>query len=109
MKPAQRSKPIRVRVVSDAREEIDPEALWFDEDVEAEDLMRLDPLYLEELEQLAEQPELENPIIQRLPEFGEGALRRWTAKWRIYREELQEQHGNAETGEELQARIRGSK
>lgn len=107
MKPEPRNKPIRVRVLPEAREKVDPEALWLDDSVEAEDLMRLDPLDVAELEAFSEQPELADVNIQSLPgrEYSE---RLWAMMWRVFRRELQEQHGGGETAEALQARIRGS-
>ena len=108
MKPEQRNKPIRIRVLSEMREEIDPEALWLDESVEAEDLIRLDPLDVAELEAFIEQPELADENIQSLP--GRGYSERlWAMTWREFKRELQEQHGGGETALALLTRIRGSK
>ena len=107
MKPEPRNKPIRIRVLSEMREKVDSEALWLDESVEAEDLIRLDPLDVAELEALAEQPELADSNLQSLP----GRIyseRLWAMMWRVFRRELQEQHGGGETAEALQTRIRGS-
>ena len=108
MKPEPRNKPIRIRVLSEAREEIDSGALWLDDSVEAEDLIRLDPLDVAELEAFSEQPELADWNIQSLPgrEYSE---RLWAMMWRVFRRELEEQHGGVESAEALQARIRGSK
>ncbi|MCC6699773.1 MAG: hypothetical protein IT365_29390 [Candidatus Hydrogenedentes bacterium] len=107
MQPEPRTKPIRVQVLSTVREEIDPGALWLDDSVEAEDLMRLDPLDVAELEAQAEQPELADYNLQRLPSRGYSE-RLWAMMWRVFKRELQEAHGGGETGEAFQARIRGS-
>ena len=108
MKPEPRSKPIRVRVISETREKVDPEALWLDETVEAEDLIRLDPLDVAELEAFSEQPELADFNIRNLPSRAYSE-RLWAMMWRVFKRELQQQHGGGETGEAFQARIRGSK
>ena len=107
MKPEPRNKPIRIRVLSEAREEIDSGALWLDDSVEAEDLIRLDPLDVAELEAQAEQPELADYNLQRLPSRAYSE-RLWAMMWRVFKRELQEAHGGGETGEAFQARIRGS-
>lgn len=46
----------------------EPEELWLDQSVEPEDLVRLDPLAVTAaMEEQAEQPELTNFVLQRLP------------------------------------------
>ena len=50
-----------------------PEELWLDPDIEPEDLVRFDPLDItDEIVELAEHPELANPIIKALPDPGDG-------------------------------------
>ena len=45
-----------------------PEELWLDPDIEAEELINLDPLDItDEIVELAEHPELADPIIRALP------------------------------------------
>jgi hypothetical protein len=108
MQPEQRTKPIRVQVLSDVREEIDPEALWLDDSIDEEELIRLDPLDVAELEALAEQPELADINLRSLPSRTYSE-RLWAMMWRVFKRELQKQHGGSETPAALLARIRGSK
>jgi hypothetical protein len=107
MQPEHRTKPIRVQVLSAMRESIDPEALWLDDSVEAEDLIRLDPLDVAELEALAEQPELADINLQSLPSRTYSE-RLWAMMWRVFKRELQKQHGGGETAAAFVARTRGS-
>ena len=61
-------KRIRRQERGGARERIDPEALWLDQSVPPEQLVRLDPLDITpEMVDEAEQPELGDSILQRLP------------------------------------------
>lgn len=107
MQPEPRTKPIRVQVLSAVRTDIDPEALWLDDSVEAEELIRLDPLDVAELEAQAEQPELADFNLQSLPEKG-FSEKLWGVMWRETKRELQEKNGGGETPAALVARIRGS-
>ncbi len=50
-----------------------PEEIWLDADMEPEDLVRLDPLDVtDEIVELAEHPELADPIIRALPDPGDA-------------------------------------
>ena len=51
------------------QERFDPEELWLNIDIEPEELIRLDPLDItRRMVEQAEQPELANPVLRRLPE-----------------------------------------
>ena len=68
MQTGNRTKKIRVQVQRAVPVNVDPESLWFDDTVEPEQLIRLDPLKVtREMEQQAERPELADPILQALP------------------------------------------
>lgn len=108
MQPEPRTKPIRVRVLSAVRTNIDPEALWLDDATGVEELIRLDPLDAAELEAQAEQPELADYVLQSIPEEGYSE-RLWGVMWGNIKQELQEKNGGGETPTALVARIRGSK
>ena len=52
-----------------SQERFDPEELWLNIDIEPEELIRLDPLDItRRMVEHAEQPELANPVLRRLPE-----------------------------------------
>ena len=51
-----------------SRIRIDPEELWLDQDIEPEELIRLDPLDItDQMVELAEHPELIDPVLLHLP------------------------------------------
>ena len=46
----------------------DPEELWLDQDIEPEELIRIDPLDITDMMvEVAENPELADPVLRRLP------------------------------------------
>jgi hypothetical protein len=48
---------------------LDPEELWLDQDITPEALIELDPLDISRLMvELAEHPELANPVLRKLPQ-----------------------------------------
>lgn len=71
MRTEQRTKKIRVQVIGAAREAIDPEALWLDQDIAPEELITRDPLDITpEMMDEAEQPELGDFSLVHLPARG---------------------------------------
>ena len=108
MRTEQKHKRIRVQVVGAAQENIDPEALWQNPDIEPEDLIQLDPLEITpEMVDEAEQPELADyglyslPPRKTSPRFEAIAHKRMQA-------ELRAIHGEPEAAAEFIARLRGS-
>ena len=53
--------------------EVDPEEIWLDQDVSPEELIRLDPMQItEEIIEMAEHPELADPVIAEIPVRNRG-------------------------------------
>ena len=105
-----RTRLIRIRTEKEmaAQNDINPEALWLDQDITPEELLELDPLDPAELEEPDEEPELEDPILKSLPR------RPWSNKladifMKYDIKELQKKHKSSESTEAFARRIRGSK
>jgi len=76
-----------------ARRNIDPEELWLDQDIPADELIRLDPLDITaEMVSQAEHPELADWNLQSLPEL-KFPLRLEAIEYKRMRAELQAKHG----------------
>ena len=53
---------------ANSRIAFDPEELWLDQDIEPEELIRIDPLDITDMMvEVAENPELADPVLRRLP------------------------------------------
>ena len=110
MRTEQKHKKIRVDVITAAQKPAeDPEALWRNRDIEAEDLVRLDPLDITpEVVAQAERPELADYNLCSL------SPRKTTSRFEAMahkqmKAELRAIHGEPETTAEFVARLRGSK
>ncbi len=59
-----------------AQDKIDPEKLWMDQSIEPEELVEIDPLDITpEMVDAAEEPELDDQVLQNLPRRGSSL--RW--------------------------------
>jgi hypothetical protein len=108
MKTEHNKRRIRVRLEREAQEPIDPEALWLNEDIEPEELIRLDPLDITpEMETQAERPELADPFIAGLP-YIRFSIRRENAFLKLVKVWCRPSQGRPETALELLTRLRAS-
>ena len=97
MRTEPRTKKIRVQVMSAAQEQIDPEALWLNQDIAPEEFITRDPLDITpEMVEEAEQPELANFALQRLPERSHS-LRLEAIRLNLMKAGLRAKHGESES------------
>ena len=108
MRTEQRTKKIRVQIISAAREKIDPEALWLSQDIAPEELIARDPLDITpEMVEEAEQPELADFALRRLPERSDS-LRLERIRLKLIKAGLCAKYGESETFAAFHARLKGS-
>ncbi len=86
-----------------AQEEIDPAALWLDQDVSGEELVELDPLEeTEDLLVLAEEGLGERHLVEKVQSYSQSL---WETVWGVLKAQLQEEHGGTESFGEFRARL----
>ena len=108
MRTEPRTKKIRVQIISAAREQIDPEALWLNQDIAPEELIARDPLDITpEMVEEAEQPELADFALLRLPERMHS-LRLEAIRLNLMKAGLRAKHGESETFAAFYTRLKGS-
>jgi hypothetical protein len=108
MRTEPRTKKIRVQVISAAREQIDPEALWLNQDIAPEELIARDPLDITpEMVEEAEQPESADFALQSLPQRNDS-LRLETIRLKLMKAGLRAEYGLPGTFPEFRARLKGS-
>ena len=107
MRAKQTTKKIRVQVEREQKPTVDPEELWFNQDIDELELIRLDPLEVTpEMEEEAEHPELADWLLQSIPKPMPWRLERLF--WKMCKAELYRLHGGQrETPAEFLTRLRG--
>lgn len=89
-----------------AYHQVDPEALWLDQEVTGEELIELDPLEEDKArETLADEGFGSRHLLNRLRPYSD---RLWEKVWPILKAELQQEHNGAENLRDFQERLRGA-